>query len=304
MGIALVNLGGTIALSYDTAGRPVTLSGRELVGDVEHELVEVDPVQSNALSWRHLLALRAHVVSLVDRGVKGVVVITGTGTAEDVATFLDIASPPGVRIALLVSFLDATSGGRAPGVAAALSWLGAEPSDGLRLFVDGDPFDYPFEKHFGCGAWAFGVTSPRDGVPEWRLPVAASLAEVMPVVAVAPVGIGAWDWVGQLLRAVEPDGVVLEAYGAGDVPPEVAEHVGAYLARAGRVVVTSLARPGLVEPTYPGIPGTSHGLLAAGCHGGGNLTARQARMRLAVALASGIPDAVRRAFASFSPHAA
>lgn len=301
MTVAIVNLGGTIALSYDAAGRPVTLSGSELVGDTEHELIEVGPVQSNALSWGHLLELRTQVVSLVARGVTEILVITGTGTAEDVATFLDSAGPGNSRIAMLVSFLDATGDHRAPGLDAALAWLHAEGSEGLRLFADGDPYDYPFEKHAVPDGWAFEATSRRAGIPEWKLPVSASLAREMPEVPVAPVGIGAASWIGQLLGRVQPDGVVVEAYGAGDVPPEVAEHVGAYLARGGRVVLTSLARPGLIEPTYPGIPGTSHGLLTAGCYGGGNLTARQARTRLAVALASGIPDAARHAFATFVP---
>jgi L-asparaginase len=300
MAVTVLNLGGTIALSYDAAGRPVTLSGPELLGDEPHEFIELEPVQSNALSWSHLLALRSRLVELARAGRRQVVVITGTGTAEDVATFLHVAGPVDTRVALLVSFEDASAGGRAPGVGTALAWLRAGETGGLRLFADGTGFDYPFEKHSGAGTWQFLSKSSELGVPTWRLPPSCTLAREMASVPVVSVGIGAAGWIGQLLDSVPTDGLVLEAYGAGDVPPEVADHVTAYVAGGGVVVVTSLARPGRVEPTYPGIAGTSHGLLAAGCYGGGVLTPRQARMRLAVALASGVPDAPRQAFASFS----
>ncbi|WP_238005654.1 asparaginase domain-containing protein [Dactylosporangium sp. AC04546] len=301
MTVAVLNLGGTIALSYDASGRPVTLPASELVGDQDHELFELDPVQSNALSWSHLLALRAALVRLAQSGNRTAVVITGTGTVEDVATFLHVAGPAESRVALLVSFADASGGGRAPGIDAALTWLRADHAGGLRLFADGTPFDYPFEKHCGSGAWQF-LAKPRDlGVPPWRLPSSSPLAQEVPRIPVASAGIEAATWIGPLLELVPSDGLILEAYGAGDVPPPVADQVRAYVADGGHVVVTSLARPGLVEPTYPGIPGTSHGLLSAGCYGGGVLTARQARMRLAVALASGIPNAPRDAFASFMP---
>jgi L-asparaginase len=301
MPVTVLNLGGTIALSYNEAGQHVTLSGIELLGDVEHEFIELDPVQSNALSWEHLLALREHVLKVSRSGRREVVVITGTGTVEDVATFLQATCPPDVRIALLVSFHDASVNRRAPGIDAALTWLRSDDAGGMRLFSDGTAFDYPFEKWWDSGVWEFRSKSPYTGVPVWTLPNSVALSAAMPRIPVVSAGIAAANWIGLLIDLVPNDGLVVEAYGAGDVPPDVARQLVAFLTRGLPVVITSLARPGQIEPTYRGIPGTSHGLLSAGCYGGGVLTARQARMRLAVALASGIPDAPRQAFASFPP---
>ena len=61
MEVAVLNLGGTIALSSDAAGRPVTVSRSESVGDEQHELIEDEPVQGNALTWIRLCKLRLHL---------------------------------------------------------------------------------------------------------------------------------------------------------------------------------------------------------------------------------------------------
>jgi hypothetical protein len=141
------NLGGTIALAYDDVG-PVTLTGAELLGESEAEMVDLDPVQSNALSWSHLIALRTRLLAVADAGEREAVIITGTDTAEDVGTFLHLVASPGLRIALLCSLHTATRGEKAPGVREALTWLRSETGgfSPLQLFVDGNPFGVPFEK--------------------------------------------------------------------------------------------------------------------------------------------------------------
>jgi L-asparaginase len=294
----VLNLGGTIALSYDDAGRPMTLSGVELLGD-GHAFVDIDPVQSNALSWTHLVALRDELLAVAVRGESGAVVITGTGTVEDVATFLQVATPAEVRVALLVSFESATRGQRAPGIDAALAWLQSEDEYGLRLFADGLPFSYPFAKRWTDGDWEFVSPSSDTLLPAWRLASTSRLDPLMPIVPVVTAGIGCGPWVRQVIEDVPSPALILEAYGAGDVPPDIFPAVESYLASGGRVVVTSHGRPGRVEPTYPGIPGTSHELFVIGCYSGGLMTSRQARMRMAVALASGEPDAPQQAFERF-----
>lgn len=296
----IFNLGGTIALSYDATG-PVTLSGAELFGDADLPFVEINPVQSNALSWTHLVSLREQLLAMSGSADREALVITGTGTVEDVASFLRLAAPPDVRVALLVSLSTASRGKRAPGIDAALSWLAGDDRDPLRLFVDGKPFSFPFEKRWRDGDWEFVSSAPERFLPSWKLRSFDRLEPRMPTVPVATVGIGCGDWIRQLTEIVPSAGLVLEAYGAGDVPPDIFPAVEEYLSGGGRVVVTSHGRPGRVEPTYPGIPGTSYELLSSGCYSGGLLTSRKARMRLAVALACGDPDAPRKAFEAFPP---
>ena len=150
----VLNLGGTIALAYDEAG-PATLSGAELLGESDAKLVELDPVQSNALSWQHLLAVRHELLSIAASGPADAVVITGTDTVEDVGNFLHLAAPPGLRIALLCSLRTATRGQRAPGIEAALTWLRSDTDGALHLFVDGNPYPVPFEKCWTGSRWDF-----------------------------------------------------------------------------------------------------------------------------------------------------
>jgi len=105
----VLNLGGTIALTYDD-DVPVTLSAAELLGESDAEMVDLDPVQSNGLSWAHLLAVRHELLSIVAAGASDVVLITGTDTVEDVGHFLHLTAPPGLRIALVCSLDTATRG--------------------------------------------------------------------------------------------------------------------------------------------------------------------------------------------------
>jgi len=70
----VLNLGGTIALAYDDEV-PVTLSAAELVGESDAEMVDLDPVQSNGLSWAHLLAVRDELLSIVAAGASDAVLI-------------------------------------------------------------------------------------------------------------------------------------------------------------------------------------------------------------------------------------
>jgi len=122
---------------------------------------------------------------------------------------------------------------------------------------------------------------------------------VMPTVAVVPVGIGCGGWTSAVIESVPSAGIVLQAFGSGDVPPDLVPSIEAYLDRGGEVVIASLAPHGRVEPTYPEISGTSHELLKAGCYGAGTLTARQARIRLALALACDAGAGINQAFDKF-----
>jgi L-asparaginase len=291
----VLNLGGTIALAYDEAG-PVTLTGSELIGESDLAVVELDPVQSNALSWTHLLALRAELLSISKGGERQAVVLTGTGTAEDVANFLHLAAPPDVRIALLVSFHNASRGKPAPGIDAALAWLRSETDSLLCLFADGRPHSYPLEKRWAGDHWDFFSGKPDALMPHWRVPASSRLDPVMPSVPIVSVGIGCGTWAQRLIELVPSEGLVVEAYGGGDVPPEIVPALEAYTVRGGYVVITSHSHPGRVEAAFPNIPGTSHELLSAGCYNGGSLTAREARMRLAIALACDPDVAPRQVF--------
>ncbi len=122
----------------------------------------------------------------------------------------------------------------------------------------------------------------------------------MPTVIVIPAGIGCGQWASAVIDSVPSAGIVLEAFGSGDIPPDLVPSIESYLRRGAKVVITSLAPHGRVEPMYPAIVGTSHELLKAGVYSAGTLTARQARIRLAVELASDASGEVLQAFERFA----
>jgi L-asparaginase len=110
------------------------------------------------------------------------------------------------------------------------------------------------------------------------------------------VGIGSSGWQTPLLELGGFDGLIIEAFASGDVPPRTAEILTSLVAKGLPVVLASRARPGLIRPVFPGLIGTSHELLASGFHGAGQLDPHRARMRLAVALSCNHAEQMKSAF--------
>ena len=91
-------------------------------------------------------------------------------------------------------------------------------------------------------------------------------------------------------------GIVVEGFGAGNVPPGVVPALEKALGRGLPVVLTTRCPEGGVWPMYA-YPGGAADLLAKGVILGGRLSAPKARVKLMVALgAGGDTAAVRRLF--------
>lgn len=294
--VLALNLGGTIALSYINEA-PVTLSGSQVLGSDVLRLKEIDPVQSYALEWSHLLRLRQELVAADASGERKFLVLTGTDSVEDLIYFLDMVRPAAARIVVMVAMRTASpSNPRPDGLDDALGWLAAE-SPGIALcwgaarIIEGSSLEKVWDQN-----WHFRPMEWTQHLAPWKIGPQAVLDAVMPAVPILPVGIGSGKWHARCLHAGGFDGLVIEAYASGDVPPETAAAL-VEIVKAGRpVVLTSRSRPGRIKAGFPGLTGTSHELLEQGLIGAAQLDPHRARLRLALALSCKAQGEVQRAF--------
>jgi L-asparaginase len=95
---------------------------------------------------------------------------------------------------------------------------------------------------------------------------------------------------GAMLDLARPghDGVVIESFGSGNVPPGAVPAIGRWLDEGKPVVLASRCLYGTVVPTYAfeggGAQTTAMGAIPAGAR-----TPSQARMELTIALSAGAP---------------
>jgi L-asparaginase len=106
-------------------------------------------------------------------------------------------------------------------------------------------------------------------------------------VALVPMVVG--DDGAMLDRALPGhDGVVIEAFGSGNVPPGAVPAIGRWLEQGKPVVLASRCLYGTVQPTYA-FEGGGARTTAMGAIPAGPRTPSQARMELTIALSAGAP---------------
>jgi L-asparaginase len=95
---------------------------------------------------------------------------------------------------------------------------------------------------------------------------------------------------GGMLDAARPahDGVVIETFGSGNVPPGAVPAIGRWLEEGKPVVLASRCLYGTVQPTYA-FDGGGARTTAMGAIPAGSRTPSQARMELTIALSAGAP---------------
>jgi L-asparaginase len=128
-----------------------------------------------------------------------------------------------------------------------------------------------------------GVTWERPGTHGEPLAPASLDARV----ALVPMVVGDE---GRVLDAQRDghDGVVIEAFGSGNLPPYAVPAIGRWLAAGKPVVLSSRCAEGVVTPVY-GFDGGGARTVAMGVTPAGPRTPSQARWELTIALSAGAP---------------
>jgi L-asparaginase len=307
--VVLVSTGGTIASRMDKAQGYVaaTASGAELIGLLHEPLsgieVEIDEFCNIgsfnidlALSFDLALRIGKH---LARQDVSGVVVTHGTDTMEESAYLADLVhdDPRPVVFTGAQRPFDSPAPDGPANLAAALAVAASPLSRELGVLLCFDGLVFPARgvrkvETLRSAAFAAPGRGPvlqvADGavVPLARPvrpgPLPLDLDRELPRVDVVACHLGA-D--AALLRAAVDAGaagIVLEAFGAGNAPPAIAEEAGRLVARGIPVLVCSRVPSGPVAPLYAG---GGAGLARSGALFAGDLSPWQGRLLLAAALA-------------------
>lgn len=321
--IFLLSTGGTIASAPGEDGRNVSgaLPGEVLVQALQLgpgialEVQSVFQKPSNAITLDDWVTLGRRCEALISEGLAdGIVVTHGTDTLEDTAYYLECVLDT-ARVPVIV-----TGSQRVPhalgsdayaNLRRAVEAAAADESRGLGVLVAFneslysasfarkvssfrlDGFDAP-----GLGCLGF-VDNGRVAILQrpMRQPRLGQV-DALPRVDLVPVYADASANLLAAVLASRPAGLVIDGVGRGHVPPSWMPVLREAIDRGLAVLVCSSTLHGATHQSYE-FPGSLHDLEAAGAVGVSHLSARKARIRLALLIANGIraTDSIREAFA-------
>ncbi len=315
--IHLLFTGGTISMQRDAvAGGNVPTHGGEALVAFAPELDRIAPfrienwarVPACHLGPDRLWALRERVREIAEgtrigpgERPRGIVITHGTDTMEETAYLLARTLEPVLPIAITGAMRTADEDGLdgrqnlldAATVAAstASSGRGAMVVFAGKVFAGSEAVKVDTMRLAAFGA-PHGAPVGRVRAPEvcYELPAAPSVA-LRPAgltarVAQIPMVVGDC---GELLDLARPmhDGLVVVAFGSGNIPPGAVGAVQRWLDDGKPVVLASRCPTGLVTPAYA-FEGGGAKLVAMGVRPAGPRTASQARMELTIALSAGV----------------
>ena len=311
--IHILFTGGTISMQRDAAaGGNVPAHGGEALVRLAPGIERIAPVRIE--DWARLpachfdqarlWALRERVREVADSGeASGIVITHGTDILEETAYLLDrtldrripIAitgamrtssdegwdGPGNLRDAVTVAASPASAGRGTMVVFAGQVFAGREAAKVHA--TDIEAFSAPHGGAIGrvlAGGVTFSSAPASDRAPVRPTSLHARVAHVPTVVG---------DQGEVLDRAREGhDGVVVEAFGSGNMPPGAVPALRRWIQEGKPVVLASRCWWGQVTPLYA-FEGGGARTTAIGAIPAGPRTPSQARMELAIALSAGVP---------------
>jgi L-asparaginase len=311
--IHLLFTGGTISMHRDpAAGGNVPAHGGEALVALAPGMERIAPfrienwarVPACHLGPDRLWALRERVRDVAASGeVAGIVVTHGTDILEETAYLLDRTLDSRVPVALTgamrTSSDTAWDGPRNLLDAAAVAASPASGGRGAVVVFHGEIFaGRTAAKTHATDVAAFSAphAGPIGRVEEGQVSYASAGPE-RPA-PLEPNGLGARVALvamvvgddGRMLDLARPghDGVVIEAFGSGNLPPGAVPAIRRWLEEGKPVVLATRCPLGEVTPSYA-FEGGGARLVAMGVTLAGPRTPSQARMELAIALSAGVP---------------
>jgi len=315
--IHLLFTGGTISMRRDpAAGGNVPAHGGEALVGFAPGLEAIAPyrienwakVPACHLGPDRLWALRERVREVAEsREVTGVVVTHGTDTLEETAYLLARTLPAAVPIAITGAMRTSSDEGwDGPRNLLDAARVVADPGSagrGTMVVFHGEIFagETAVKTHATAPA---AFSAPHAG-PTGRIEAGRVVYDCAPgprPTSVQPEGLTARVALvslvvgddGTLLDLARPehDGVVVEAFGSGNMPPGAVPAVRRWLDDGKPVVLASRCPQGEVTPIYA-FEGGGARTVAMGAIPAGPRTPSQARMELVLALSAGVAYARR-----------
>ncbi|CEG27677.1 asparaginase [Bacillus sp. B-jedd] len=310
--VVLLTTGGTIASKPNKdSGKLASgeLTGEELAGmcnlpdDIEVIVESVFQKASMHITFNDLVFLKNRIEDYFeDESISGAVITHGTDSLEETAYFLDLTvnddrpvvvtgsqrSPEDLGSDVYINLRHAIYSACSPD----LKGTGTVVVFNERIFAA----KYVKKEHAsniqGFNSFGFGYLGiiDNDEVYIYQKPikrVVYTLNEEIPKIELIKCYIGADGTFIKAARENGAKGIVLEGVGRGQVAPLMMDEIEKAIADGITIVITTSAEEGAVYPTYD-YKGSAYDLVMKGAVLGSDNDPKKARIKLAVALASGM----------------
>ena len=305
--ILVLHTGGTISMQADASGAVVTSSDNPM----NHVSNPLEGIQVHSLDFfnlpsphikpKHMLALYQKIKEEADN-YDGVVITHGTDTLEETAYFLDTMEVPHMPIVLTGAMRSSNELG-SDGVYNYLSALRVASDDkaadkGVLVVMNDEihaakyvtkthttnvsTFQTPTHGPLGLimkqEILYFKTAEPR---------VRFDLNHIQGLVPIISAYAGMTDELIDMLDLEQLDGLIIQAFGAGNIPKETSQKLESLLQKGIPVALVSRCFNGIAEPVYA-YQGGGVQLQKSGVFFVKELNAQKARLKLLIALNAGL----------------
>ena len=313
--ILVLHTGGTISMQADDSGAVVTSQENPMnhvsnpLEGVEVHALDFFNLPSPHIKPKHMLALYQKIKEEADH-YDGFVITHGTDTLEETAYFLDTMEVPHKPIVLTGAMRSSNELG-SDGVYNYLSALRVASDDkaadkGVLVVMNDEihaakyvtkthttnvsTFQTPTHGPLGLimkhEILYFKTAEPR---------VRFDLDRIQGLVPIIPVYAGMTEELLDLLPVDQLDGLIIQAFGAGNVPKETAQKLNNLIQEGLPIALVSRCFNGIAEPVYA-YEGGGVCLQNAGVFFVKELNAQKARLKLLIAINAGLRGEELRAY--------
>lgn len=313
--ILVLHTGGTISMQADDSGAVVTSQDNPMnhvsnpLEGVEVHALDFFNLPSPHIKPKHMLALYQKIKEEADH-YDGFVITHGTDTLEETAYFLDTMEVPHKPIVLTGAMRSSNELG-SDGVYNYLSALRVASDDkaadkGVLVVMNDEihaakyvtkthttnvsTFQTPTHGPLGLimkhEILYFKTAEPR---------VRFDLDKIQGLVPIIPVYAGMTEELLDLLPVDQLDGLIIQAFGAGNVPKETAQKLNNLIQEGLPIALVSRCFNGIAEPVYA-YEGGGVCLQNAGVFFVKELNAQKARLKLLIAINAGLTGEELRAY--------
>ena len=305
--ILVLHTGGTISMQADASGAVVTSSDNPM----NHVSNPLEGIQVHSLDFfnlpsphikpKHMLALYQKIKEEA-ANYDGVVITHGTDTLEETAYFLDTMEVPHMPIVLTGAMRSSNELG-SDGVYNYLSALRVASDDRAAdkgvLVVMNDEIHaakYVTKTHTtNVGTFQTPTHGPLGLIMKQEIlyfktaepRVRFDLDHIQGLVPIISAYAGMTDELIDMLDLEQLDGLIIQAFGAGNIPKETAQKLESLLQKGIPVALVSRCFNGIAEPVYA-YQGGGVQLQKSGVFFVKELNAQKARLKLLIALNAGL----------------
>ena len=305
--ILVLHTGGTISMQADATGAVVTSQENPMnhvsnpLEGIEVYALDFFNLPSPHIKLKHMLALYHKIKEEADN-FDGVVITHGTDTLEETAYFLDTMKIPPIPIVLTGAMRSSNELG-SDGVYNYLSALRVASDDKAAdkgvLVVMNDEIHaakYVTKTHTtNVGTFQTPTHGPLGLIMKQEIlyfktaepRVRFDLERIQGLVPIISAYAGMTDELINMLDLEQLDGLVIQAFGAGNIPKETAQKLENLLRKGIPVALVSRCFNGIAEPVYA-YQGGGVQLQQAGVFFVKELNAQKARLKLLIALNAGL----------------